>query len=114
MYICIYIYIYIHTHFNLFIYIKSTLPKFSQVRWWWFSRYVLSDSCDPTECSLPASLSLRFSRQKYLGGLPFPSPGDLPNAGIEPTSPGLQADSLRLSHQGRQNVNSTGRLQAIF
>ena len=44
-----------------------------------------------------------FSRQEYWSELLFPSPGDLPNPGIEPTSPvfpALQADSLPLSHQG--------------
>ena len=41
-----------------------------------------------------ASLSMGFSRQEYWSGLPFPSPGDLPNPGIEPGSPALQADSL--------------------
>ena len=41
-----------------------------------------------------ASLSLRFSRQEYWSGLPFPSSGDLPNPGFEPESPALQADSL--------------------
>ena len=35
-----------------------------------------------------------FSRQKYWSGLPFPSPGDLPDPGIEPRFPALQADSL--------------------
>ena len=35
-----------------------------------------------------------FSRQKYWTGLPFPPPGDLPDPGIEPRSPVLQADSL--------------------
>ena len=35
-----------------------------------------------------------FSRQQYWSGLPFPSPGDLPNQGTEPRSPTLQADSL--------------------
>ena len=35
-----------------------------------------------------------FPRQEYWSGLPFPSPGDLPNPGIEPGSPALQADSL--------------------
>ena len=40
-------------------------------------------------------LYLGFSRQEYWSGLPFPSPGDLPDAGIEPGSPALQADSLR-------------------
>ena len=39
-------------------------------------------------------LSMGFSRQDYYSGLPFPSPGDLPNPGMEPVSPALQADSL--------------------
>ena len=38
--------------------------------------------------------SMEFSRPDYWSGQPFPSPGDLPNPGIEPTSPALQADSL--------------------
>ena len=38
------------------------------------------------------SPSVGFSRQEYWSGLPFPSPGDLPNPGIEPGSPALQAD----------------------
>ena len=41
-----------------------------------------------------ASLSVGFSRQEYWSGLPFPSPGDLPDPGIEPGSPTLQADAL--------------------
>ena len=41
-----------------------------------------------------ASLSIGFSRQEYWSGLPFPSPGDLPNPGIEPWSSTLQADAL--------------------
>ena len=41
-----------------------------------------------------ASPSTGFSRLEYWSGLPFPSPGDLPNAGIEPGSPALQADIL--------------------
>ena len=39
-------------------------------------------------------------RQAYWSALPFPPPGDLPDAGIEPASPALQADPLQLSHQG--------------
>ena len=35
-----------------------------------------------------------FSRQEYWSGLPFPSPGDLPDPGIKPRSPALQADAL--------------------
>ena len=41
-----------------------------------------------------ASLSMGFSRQEYWSGLPFPSPGDLPDPGIKPRSPALQADAL--------------------
>ena len=44
--------------------------------------------CNRMDCS-PASLSRRFPRQEYWSGLPFPSPGDLPNPGIEPASPAL-------------------------
>ena len=43
-------------------------------------------------CQAPQSMG--FSRQEYWSGLPFPSPGDLPNTGIKPWSPALQADSL--------------------
>ena len=45
-------------------------------------------------------LSMGCPRQTYWNGLLFPSPGDLPDPGIKPTSPALQADSLPLSHQG--------------
>ena len=56
--------------------------------------------CDPMDCSLSGSSgSMGFSRQDYWSGLPFPSPGDLPDSGIEPASPTLQA-LYRLSHQG--------------
>ena len=41
-----------------------------------------------------APLSMEFSRQEYWSGLPFSSPGDLPDPGIEPGSPTLQADAL--------------------
>ena len=47
-----------------------------------------------------APLPMEFSRQEYWSGLPFPFPGDLPNPGIEPGSPALQAGTLPLSHQG--------------
>ena len=41
-----------------------------------------------------APLSMEFSRQEYWSGLPFPSPGDLPDPGVKPKSPALQADIL--------------------
>jgi len=45
-------------------------------------------------------LSMGFFRQEYWSGLPFPSPGDLSEPGIEPISPALLVDSLPLSHKG--------------
>ena len=48
-----------------------------------------------------APLSLGFSRQEYWSGLPFPSPGDLPDSGIKLGSPALQADSLPTELQGK-------------
>ena len=51
-----------------------------------------------------APLSMGFSRQEYWSGLPFPSPEDLPDPGIEPKSPSLQADSLPVSHRGSLRI----------
>ena len=45
--------------------------------------------------------SMGFSRQEYWSGLPFPSPGDLPNPGIEPGSPALQTDALQSKPPGK-------------
>ena len=48
----------------------------------------------PWTVAYQAPLSMGFSRQEYWSGLPFPSPGNLPDSGIEPGSPALQADAL--------------------
>ena len=48
----------------------------------------------PWTVAYQALLSMGFSRQEYWSGLPFPSPGDLPNPGIAPESPALQTDTL--------------------
>ena len=53
-----------------------------------------------------APLSMGFSRQEYWSGLPFPSSEDLPDPGIEPRSPALQADSLLTELQGKPNILS--------
>ena len=53
---------------------------------------------EPKGCSL----SMGFPRQGHLSGLPFNPPGDLPNPGIELTSPALAVDSLPLSHWENQ------------
>ena len=54
----------------------------------------------PWMIALQVPLSVGFSRQEFWSGLPFPSPGDLPNPGIEPGSPALQSDSLWTELQG--------------
>ena len=46
--------------------------------------------------------SMEFSRQEYWSGLPFPSPGDLPDPRIEPGSPAIQADALPSEPPGKQ------------
>ena len=50
------------------------------------------DSATSWTAARQAPLSVRFPRQEYRNGLPFPSPGDLPDPGIEPASPALQVD----------------------
>ena len=53
-----------------------------------------------------APLSMGFSRQEYWSELPFPSPGDLPDLGIKPGSPALQADSLSSEPPGKLKVKA--------
>ena len=48
----------------------------------------------PSTVAQQAPLSMGFWRQEYWSGLPFPSPGDLPDLGMEPGIPALWADSL--------------------
>ena len=58
-----------------------------------------------------APLSIRFSRKDYWSGLPFSSPGDLPNPGTEPGPPALLADSLPSEPPGKPII--CGRLRKI-
>ena len=55
---------------------------------------VVSNSLQPHTLAHQAPLSMEFPRQEYWSGLPFPSPGDLPDPRIEPMSPALQPDAL--------------------
>ena len=55
----------------------------------------------PWTVAYQAPPSMGFSRQEYWSGLPFPSPGDLPNPGIEPRSPAFQADALTSEPPGK-------------
>ena len=70
-----------------------------------FSRVQLFATLWTVACQAP--LSMEFSKQEYWSGLPFPSPGDLPNSGIEPVfpvAPALHVDPVPLSHQ-RSRLN---------
>ena len=60
----------------------------------------------PGTVAYQAPPSMGFSRQGYWSGLPFPSPGDLPDPGIEPESPALQADTLPSEPPGKPLVGS--------
>ena len=64
------------------------------------SHSVMSNSVTPLVEAHQAPLFIEFSRQ-YWSGLPFPSPGDHPNPGIELWSPALQADSLPTEPPGK-------------
>ena len=58
-----------------------------------------------------APLSVELSRQEYWSGLPLPSPGDLPDPGIEPQSPVLQTDSLLSEPPEKPRFVGKGRLE---
>ena len=62
-----------------------------------FNALVIKES----EAVSQAPLSMKFSRQEYWGGLPFPSPRDLPDPGIEPRSPAFQVASLPSEPPGK-------------
>ena len=66
--------------------------------------YLVIKSCptllQPMDCSSPGSSVHGILQARILAWVPFPSPGDLSHAGIEPESPALQADYLPLSYQG--------------
>ena len=64
------------------------------------------------DCSPPASF-VGFSRQEYWSGLPGPPSWDLPNPGMEPRSPTLQADSLLSEAQGKPKDTGVGSLSLL-
>ena len=59
---------------------------------------------NPWTVAHQAPLSMGFSRQEYWSGLSFPSPGDLPDPGIEPGFPALEADSLPSEPPGKPHL----------
>ena len=62
--------------------------------------------CDSMDCSLPGPSVHGIPRQEYWSGLPFPSPGDLPDPGIESGSLALQADSLPSEPSEKPNIGA--------
>ena len=60
--------------------------------------------CDPLTVAYQAPPSMEFSRQEYWSGLPFPSLGDIPDPGIKPMSPILQADALLSEPPGKPST----------
>ena len=69
------------------------------------SHSVVSDFVTPWTVAHQAPLSMEFSRQGSWSGMPFPSPGDLPDPGTEPGSPALQANSLPSEPSGKPLPN---------
>ena len=93
----LYTHIYIHMYTYMYIHV-STWPEAPLLL---FSRSVVSDSfATPWTVDHQAPLSMGFSRKEYWSGLPFPSPGDLSDPGIEPHLLQHQACSLPLSRLG--------------
>ena len=78
MCVCVYIYIYTHTYIVYSIKLLNHAQLFAT----------------PQIVARQDPLSMGFSRQEYWNRLQFPSPEDLPDPGIEPRSPALQANSL--------------------
>ena len=70
---------------------------------------------DLMDCSPPASSVMEFSRQEYWSGLLFPSPGDLPDSGMEHGSPTLEVDSLPSEPPGKPltNVNNVLKSKVV-
>ena len=64
--------------------------------------------CDPMDCSPPGPLSMGFSRQEYWSVLPWSPPRNLPNPGVKPRSPAMQADSLLSESPKKPFIRSIG------
>ena len=62
----------------------------------------------PRTVANQASLSMGFSKQEYRSGLPFPSPGDLPDPEIEPRPAALYEESLLSEPPGKSTINNRG------
>ena len=94
---------------------SSHTKQFSEINWvsynsiltlcsWWKVTKLCATLATPWTVACKAALSMGLSRQEYWSGLPFPSPGDLPDPGIKPRSPVLQADSLPTELHGETPI----------
>ena len=81
---------------------------------WKWSRSVMSNSATPWTEAYQAPPSMGFSRQECWSGLPFPSPGDLPDPGIKPGSPSLQAEALLSEPPGKSILLCLHRLNWVI
>ena len=70
--------------------------------------------CDPVDCSSPGSSVYGIYRQEYQSRLPFPSPGDLPDAETEHKSLALQADSLPSESPGQPNYTPIKKFFKVY
>ena len=82
--------------------VTSQLLFLLKVKWNVLSCVLLFATPWTVACQAP--LSMEFSRPEYWSGWPFPSPADLPNPGIKPRSPALQADFYHLRHCGSPRI----------
>ena len=83
--------------------LRSLRPKWKKVKVKSLSRVRLFVT--PWTVAYQAPPSMGFSRQEYWSGLPFPSPGDLPNPGIKPGSPAFQADAFTSEPPGKPSTH---------
>ena len=80
--------------------LSETSEKHVTACWYCLVTQLCPDSVTVWTLAHQAPLSMEFSRQEYWRGLPFPSPGDLPDPGIEPVSHALAGGFFTLSPQG--------------
>ena len=83
--------------------------------WWrWFSPKLCLTLAAPWTVACQPPLSMGFYRQEYWSGLTFPSPGNLPDPGIKPGSPALQADSLSSDPPGKPDIFNKGAFKKKY
>ena len=99
---------------NLIIFVECIIPMkfFMKVINRYFRLKVKFIQLCPTLCD-PMDCIVEFSRSEYWSGQHFPSPGDLPNPGMEPRSPTLRADSLPIEPPGKSKETGVGSLSIL-